>query len=1005
MRFYFSTIVTFGVILATSALQAQPHNFVVYSLAQGLPQSQVYATLQDSKGYLWLGTQGGGLCRFDGLDFQTFTTEHGLPSNYVNAVFEDAQHRLWVGTNAGLCYLNGTTVEKIPAVETNGLQIFAFCETPEKQLWIGADQGIFICNAESKTLKKADWPGFTEKRAVWSFISTGNGIWAATDLGAFRLGNAPLTLNVKNGLLSNAVRGFALDARRRLWLATAGGGVAVFDENTGKMVERYPNPAWTTCLLSDPDGNIWVGTSDNGLAIFNPADSSWLNITEKQGFPHHYVRAMTVDNAGNSWVGTSGGGLVKFLGRQPFMHYGPAQGLAGSRVYALQPDSRGRLLMAVSQAGLQVLDSFGIVPFALDSGRLSGVKTKTVAEDQFGRVWVGTEGRGALVFDTGGVISVPGLPSNMIQKIIPGAAGEMWVATTAGLARVNYSAGFDIRVYGQKDGLKGLIISTLFMDARGGLWFADQLGNLGFIQNGKVEKIYGEAQGLPGPPVRCIVSNAAGRIWAGIKGAGIYEADGTAEPLRFFKLNTPKKMASDNIYLLVFDAAGNLWAGSESGVDKITFEQGKVADNQHFGRNEGFLGIETCQDAAFCDRFGNLWFGTMNGLMKYTPSSRKAADVPPILHFEAVTLFYKPLHQTKYNAWVNPTGGLLPGLELPWNENHLSFEFRAVDLAHPDALRYRWRLDGSPNAQWSPLSTQTAVNFAGLQPGSYMFSVQATADGVHFSEAQTAAFVVLQPFWQHPGFQLGMGLLLAGLIFLIVRSRIRRIRVAEAEKRAQLEIQNKLLQLEQKALQLQMNPHFIFNALNSIQSLVSSGDANEARLQIGHFAQLMRGILNNSRKPLISLKEEADTLEQYLRLEQFCQQNKFTYHIALPGNTDPEELEIPPMMIQPFVENAVIHGVSHLKRPGNIEVVFTFSDHTLHCAVRDNGVGREAAAQLRQERKPGHQSVAMAVTRERLEALRTGAGEPAFQIRDILDAAGEIAGTEVLIQIPVKVNF
>ncbi len=995
-------------ILAATTLHAQPQTFVTYSLAQGLPQSQVFATMQDSRGYMWFGTQGGGLCRFDGLDFHTFTTDDGLPSNYISALFEDAQRRIWVGTNAGLCFLKGKAFEKIPMVE-RGMQVLSICQTEKGEIWLGTERGILSCDPANKTLKNLSIPALPDKVPVWALLPTAKGTWIATDYGAFRVGSQPITLNTKNGLLSNAVRGFARTPDGRLWIATSGGGVVVFDETQTRVIARHPDPAWATCIQPDPSGKIWIGTSNNGVAVFNPVDSTWTQTTEQQGFPHQYVRSMACDNTGNIWAGTSGGGVVKFLEGQAFTHFGASRGLAGNRVYALQQDGRGRLLLAISLLGLQVLDSAGIQPFVRDSGWLSGIKSRSIAEDNFGRIWVGTAGKGLVVFDSSGMLEVPGLPSNTIQKIEPGAPGEMWVATTAGIARVTYNSphNFLLHVFGKAEGLRGLIISTLHVDQQGNLWFADQLGNVGLIQQGKLAYIFTQADGLPNAPVRCISSSPSGKLWLGTKGAGIFEANIGVEPLRFQALQTPKKLASDNIYLLLLDAAGNLWAGSEAGVDKIVLEKtsGKVLDNQHFGRNEGFLGIETCQDAALCDLAGNLWFGTMNGLMKYTPSARKASGAAPILHFEGITLFYKPLEETKYAAWANPLGGLLEGLQLPWDDNHLSFEFRAVDLAHPEAVRYRWKLEGSPNAQWSPLSTQPSVNFAGLQAGEYTFSVQASSDGAVFSDTLSAAFSVKKPFWLLLGFQLAVGLGLLALVALIARGRIQNIRKAEKAKRAQLEIQNKLLQLEQKALQLQMNPHFLFNALNSIQSLVSGGDTGEARTQIGHFAQLMRGILNNSRQPYISLKEEADTLEQYLRIEQFCQQNKFEFQIKLPENIDAEELEIPPMLLQPFVENAVVHGVSHLSWPGKIALEFSLENGLLTCRIRDNGIGREKAARLRQERKPGHQSVAIQVTRERLDALKKGAIYDALVFEDIKDVAGEIIGTAVLVRIPAKLNY
>lgn len=996
-------------LLLAFRTSAQPPNFVVYSLAQGLPQSQVFATLQDSRGYIWMGTQGGGLCRFDGLDFQIFTTAQGLPSNYVNALYEDAQKRLWVGTNAGVCFLKGKVFEKIPQVESRGAQVVSLCQTTGGQIWVGTDRGIFACDPDARTMRKIHLDGMPDNAVIWSFFQGDYGLWIATDAGAFRAnGNGTVfALNNRNGLLSNVVRGFARGKDGVLWLAALGAGLTAFDEKSGQVVSRVPEPNWPTCLLADRNGRLWIGTSDNGLLVFNPADKTWTQLSEREGFPHQYVRAVCSDKSGNIWAGTSGGGVAKIMSSQQFTQYGEPQGLNGTRVYALLRESNGKILLAVSQSGLETLDSSGIYPVVRDSGWLNGIKTKTLAQDAFGRIWVGTEGKGVAVFDSFRMSVVPNLPAKLIQKIIPGEPGEMWIATTAGLAKVNYNSGMDfsLQPFGKKEGLAGLIISTIFRDGKNNIWFADQLGNLGLIQDNRVKQIFGVESGLPGMPLRCITTDAAGRLWVGTKGAGICFSDSNTDLPHFTALEASPKPASDNIYLLIFDAAGNLWAGSESGVDRIAFAQGKVAEVRHFGKNEGFLGIETCQDAALCDPAGNLWFGTMNGLMRYTPGSQSAGSAAPLLHFEEISLFYKPIAQTKYANWFDPAGGLLPGLELPWNQNHLSFEFRAVDPDHPDALRYRWLLDGLPNPQWSPLSEQSAVNFAGLPPGTYTFSVEATSDGELFSQPLQASFIIQKPFWLLPGFQLAVILLLTGAIVWFVRARIRRIKQAEAAKRAQLELQNHLLQLEQKALQLQMNPHFIFNTLNSIQSLVGAGDAQQARAQIGNFAQLMRGILNNSRKPMISLKEEADTLEQYLQLEQFCQQQKFEYRLSLPDKMDAEEIEIPPMLIQPFVENAVIHGVSHLKHTGQIVIGFTLENGLLRCSIRDNGIGREAAARLRRERNPGHQSVAMSVTRERLEAMKGSSEYTAFEINDLKNDAGEITGTEVIVRIPATLNF
>jgi LytS/YehU family sensor histidine kinase len=159
----------------------------------------------------------------------------------------------------------------------------------------------------------------------------------------------------------------------------------------------------------------------------------------------------------------------------------------------------------------------------------------------------------------------------------------------------------------------------------------------------------------------------------------------------------------------------------------------------------------------------------------------------------------------------------------------------------------------------------------------------------------------------------------------------------------------------------------------------------------------MRSILSNSRRPEITLREEADTLTQYLQVEQFCRENKFDFVITFDPDLDPDDIKIPPMLLQPFVENAVVHGVANLTRPGMIKVHFHIEEPFLQCVIEDNGIGREAAAQRRQERKPGHQPAAMQITRERLESMTKNKEHEALVISDILNEEGAVCGTKVIV--------
>lgn len=1010
-------------LLLAATATAQQYDLRRYSLAEGLPQSQVFAAMQDSRGYMWFGTQGGGVCRFDGLDFQTFTTDDGIPSNFVSAIFEDSEHRIWIAGDGRFGYFDG---KKWSTQRGNFSEpVNAFGQIKKGQLLIGLGNGGGLERYDSAGLHSIGH-GFPKMPSIYAISPSNTGLWIGTNQGAMPLGKPAQRLTIAEGLPSNTVRAFAPDAQGHLWLATPS-GIAVVDESSLKILTVHINPLLENalCLQADSEGNMWVGTAANGISIWSPKDSTWTQITEKQGLPHNHVRALVRDNTGQMWAATSGGGVVRFVA-QDFTHYDRSDGLTGDRVYAVMEDRHGRIWFSVSQNGLQWLDSTGIHRFERDSGYLN-VKCRTLAEDKFGRLWVGTEGKGVAIFDSAGMRilgKTSGLPSDWIQKIAADPSGDMWVATASdGIARISFpdSNSFAVRIISEKEGLKDKRLSTMALDtfSHNSIWFVTQSGKAGWVSPVKtfttpenhVGKVFDGNENLPSVPFRCLAFNGNTKVWIGTKGEGVYRllSDAGSNAYTFTPFQTPRPLSSKNIYLLQFDHGGNLWVGTENGVDKISFEKNgfAVKSVEHFGKNEGFLGIETCQDAAICDRTGNLWFGTMNGLTKYTPSNRKFTGSVPVLHFENTALFYKPLSETNYSKWADPNGGILEGLELPWDQNHLSFEFHAIDLNRPDAVQYRWKLDGSGSAGWSPLSPQRSVNFAGLPPGQYSFQVQATSDGETFSEPIKASFSIKIPFWQNGRFQFAAGFFVLGLIFLFARNRIRQVRKTEQARREKLEMQNHLLQLEQKALQLQMNPHFIFNALNSIQSLVSTGDTASARQELNAFAKLMRSILNNSRKQTISLQEEADTLEQYLRLEQFCQQNKFDFSIQLPENVDAAEVELPPMLLQPFVENAVVHGVSHLKYAGKIEVAFQLdtAKELLECRILDNGIGREKAALLRQERTPGHASVAVEVTRERLEALKNGQTYEVLDYSDLTDSEGKIVGTQVIVRLPVAMTY
>lgn len=979
----------FILLLWAVAAPAQPQYFTAFNIEDGLRQSQVYALCEDHRGYLWVGTQGGGVGRFDGVQITHFTTSEGLPSNFVNAIYEDHQHRIWMGTSQGLCFFDG---KKITASSTRNY-ISSIVETPDHRLLTGTQRGIWQYNMDQNACEKANIHPTLNELTIYALLPPHNGdIWVGTERGIWQFNERNRANDVSKQLHLPQFPAYALTRHQNtIWFSSLGAGLIGI---TGQQTRTVRQPAIerVISLAADQDGTLWAGTVADGIYHLSP-DSLLQHFTEADGLPHNSVRALLTDHNNRLWVGTSGGGFA-FRSTRAFRAYNRADGLPGTRIYALSEDPRGRIWMAVSQQGLAVLDSFGLRAAQPDSGYLQGVKCRTLAHDRNGTLWVGTEGKGVLAISPNGLQSFTQangfLPSDWVQKVVCTPDDAVWIGTSEGLVQLTPrpEGGFAARRYGMRDGMPGSSVTALQLDPLGNLWFGTFSGAAGYLKNGRVEANFGSEQGLSGT-ITAIAFGPKNQCYIATKGRGIFQ--GTVRPGTVFtRFRYSEKNSSDNIYLLAVDAAGDLWAGTENGVDRISFDKGAVSAVAHFGQKEGFSGIETCQDAFLMDSRGGTWFGTMNGLMRYTPVAVVQQSSAPVLHFEKAHLFYKPLEET---AFKDQAARLFDatGLLLPWNQNHLSFLVKGIDLTQKNAtMLYRYQLEGADTG-WSPWSPQMQVNYANLAAGQYHLLVQASTDEVNVSNTVHAWFTISKPFWKKWPFIALVVALALGLLAWGVRVYIRGVRRSEAEQREKLQVQNHILQLEQKALQLQMNPHFIFNALNSIQSLIATQDYTTARTEINHFAKLMRSILHNSRQQLITLREETDTLEQYLKIEQFCQQNPFTFEITHNTPDDLENIEIPPMLLQPFVENAVIHGIAPLKTPGHIQVHFELTDETLTCNIRDNGVGREKAALLKAAKKPGHQSAAMQVTHDRLAAM--GGSVHFYDV--------ETGGTEVVVQVGV----
>jgi ligand-binding sensor domain-containing protein/signal transduction histidine kinase len=995
-------------VLLTKGTTAQNNQIRNYTLADGLPQSQVYDIVQDEVGYLWVGSQGGGLSSFDGLQFNVWNERNGLLSNYIQTL-QFIGDRLFIGTREGLSVKYKNTF-----INYEGPQINTMIQTDDG-IVLGTNNGLYSYT-QTAGISSLPITVFGSQATINDILFDGDWYWIASSKGLWK----SKSISAKTAAITKVYEGnftSLVQYKKRVFAAEFSKGIFLFEGKSATptvfpIAERINNVS----LLNTNE--LWIATDTSGIVVMH---ATLLYEIEKigpaQGLSVKHIRTCFKDRQANIWIATSGGGLYRYF-QNNFRHYDKDTGLKGNRVYAVHHDKNDAIWASNSENGLVKIDSLGVHEIENDTS-LVGVKVKTLASGRTGRIWAGTDGKGIFIIDeqvrdsivTNEIIDFQslntiqiketsiehfsvndGLPSKWIKKIII-QDQFIWVASYAsGIAKIKYGkTGLVVsQVFGSADGIQDLVINDLALDASGALWYATKSGHLGYIYKGQVTHLGAVLE--MNVSIGSLIFDSE-TIYVGTSGKGVWVSN-TSRPLTFRKLRGAKDLYSENIYQLLFDDDHHLWVGTERGVDKLVLDKkNEIVDAIHFGRNNGFLGIETCLNAVTKDATGSLWFGTIYGLTKYQPTEGKQILRKPQLNFEDVEVSYKSIDSINLKQWTNNASKIL---QLQPTDNNLAFRYRTVDISHPNEIKYRHRLN---DAQWSPWSSENKITFASLDYGDYTFEAQSRNMAWQKSDPIRFAFHVDRPLHKKVWFQRLSFIALGVFFVLLVMLFVLRLKKKAAKERQQLELENHLLSLEQKALRLQMNPHFIFNVLNGIKAM-GEYDTQKRNTTINKFAKLLRATLNNSRVQHIDLAQEIETLKNYIEVEQIMAPKPFDYAIDIACDIDTEEVLIPPMLIQPFVENAIKHGIMSTNKPGKLKVTFAIVGEFLSCTIEDNGIGIHQAQQ--NKTNTDHQSMALRVTKERIVSI---SGKDTLVIEDLGDENETQSGTRVVFQIPLLTDY
>ncbi len=397
-------------------------------------------------------------------------------------------------------------------------------------------------------------------------------------------------------------------------------------------------------------------------------------------------------------------------------------------------------------------------------------------------------------------------------------------------------------------------------------------------------------------------------------------------------------------------------------------------------------GLEFNEGAYWKSKDNTYYFGGLNGFNFFKPTQIPRSSTAPNIAF---TSFKKANKEVSLEFDIN----YQEEVKISHNENLISFGFSALSFSNNEKNQYEYKLEGFDN-EWINSGTRREAFYTHLSPGDYIFRVRGSNHlGVWNTEDRSIKVVVEPPYTQTWWFRILIGLMGIGIITLIFRQRSRSI--SQSYK-------HKLVDLELKALRSQMNPHFIFNSLNSIQYFVLKNEPKEAYTYLTKFSNLMRMILQNSRVKYITLQEENDWLFTYLDLEKLRMENQLDFSIIIDEKLDKKQTYVPSMLIQPYVENAIIHGL--LPKAENRKLTVTFTKHRdkLRCQIEDNGIGREKSAELNASRTKKHKSQGIKLTSERLEILtQDQSTSPEFFIMDLFDDDKNPIGTRVTLFLPI----
>lgn len=1012
MRFLFYICIALNVCPLAHSQQPFRLNFHHLSRENGLTNNNIFFIHPDSRGFIWLGTLYG-LVRFDGINCKNYTPENSkINGTIIKNIVEDPAGNLWIGSTTGLNFYDRKKDEfstiQLPNHEKN-FASFPFKFDKNGMLWVSISQsknaGLYIYNTKNNSFR------FVTDQ-ISSHVSSNQSLENQEYTTIFCGGkndNGLKKLVIKNYKLisqnnyfdkkekgvvfSNIKEYLHVENDSTVWISGGNGilGLVKFNpmNNTYKTFQYFGNEKLEMLNQITSYKNFLIIGSYKGIYFFEKATQKFVQQlrhlpTNPSSLQADWNEVLKIDKNGNLLISQLGFGL-DFANLQKTLAENwmtSDNGFSDTQVARIVQFGEQTFMKFQNENNTYGLDKNGKIIKKIN-------QQSPIFTDSENRLWL-TDGRSFKLLD-----KKHDKIKDLYFKELDGNQGPIFTMTEVAKSKFLLAGATGIFEFDEKantlmpitelNKLKPTNCSPILFDKNTNQLFvsADWWTNFYVIKKTGNEWGSTKKVNLPFTVVSIKNANEPGKIWLGTNN-GLVKMD--SKTFNYQQFTTKNKLPDNFVTDILEEPNGDYWLVTNLG---ISYYSKSKNEYRNFTAKEGAISHEYGWNGAYKLPDGRAVFSGTNGITLIDKAALDNYKTIPKLQFTKISANEKEIK-------TEPAIGEADEITLKPHQNSFSIDIVGIEYANPEKISIEYKLEGIDN-QWIKTNNNTTARYANVPGGSYKFLAKAVDYNTNISSALNSITIqVKAPFYQTDWFRGLLLMCLVGLGYLLYFLRVKQIRL---ETKRLEEIKRIRAEAEINSLRSQMNPHFIFNCLNTIDSYILTNKTNEASEFLNKFSRLIRLILENSRQEFIPLENEIDALQLYLKLEKERYSN-FDFNIKFDKKLENNEYYIPTMIAQPFVENAILHGLRYKTEGGLINIDIVLENECLLLNIKDNGIGREASKAKKSLILKNKNSVGIKITEERIEKLNEiFPNRVSLKITDINN--GLETGTFVTIKLPL----